>query len=170
MRVSVTKPAVLAFVAAFAAVDGAHAQNADGWKANCYAMFWEHVNALSGSSARDCGFFDLQSAPEDKERVRTCARQAARGTGAFKFGHLTFWVDSAVCEVAVRDDGGNYWELRFDFDVNGGGGDHPSPALWVSKCDGLRFKRGRAADQFFEFQHCEERQDIERSLLDGTYR
>src|SRR5215467_8148737 len=125
MRFPVTNPCLLALFGLCAAVDVVHAQNADAWKEHCYPMFWEHVNALSGSNARDCGFFDLNSAPKDKEQVRTCARQAVHRAGAFKFGHLTFWIDSAICSVVVRDDAGTYWSLTFDFDVNGGGAKRP---------------------------------------------
>src|SRR5262245_60558990 len=115
MSPSVSRLSFLALVAACGTIGGVHAQSADPWKEHCSPNFWEHVNALSGSNARDCGFFDLQSPADEKEHVRACAREAERQSGAFKFGHLTFGIDSAFCTVAVRDDAGNYWSLLFDF-------------------------------------------------------
>jgi hypothetical protein len=154
MRFSAAKCLVLTLAAMPIAVASAQGSPEDGWSNRCYPRFSENVSALSGANARDCGFFDLQSSVADKERVRQCARRAARDDGPLKFGYLGYGIDSAFCIVAIRDNEGNYWELLFDFDVNGGAGDRPSPALWVSECKGLRFRRGRG-DGFFELRSSE---------------
>ena len=140
--------------------------HADDWTEHCYPSFSEDVAALTGSGAQDCGFFDLQSSEEDKERVLACARRAAQQKGAFKFGYLGFGVDSAFCAVAIRDNHGKYRELFLDFDVSGGGGAEPSPALWISRCHDLRFGNGQD-ERFFQFRRCRERPKITRALIEG---
>lgn len=136
----------------------------DAWENVCYLSFKRHVVAISGTYAKDCGFFTLESDATTKDAVRACATKAIQSAEPFRFGHRSAGDDSWFCDVAVRDQSGKLWSFFYDSDVTGGSG---GPAtIWVSECEAIAMEPGTiGADSFFHLTGCQERRDIKMKLL-----
>lgn len=131
---------------------------AGGWRNVCYDGFAEDVDAVAGPEAVDCGFHVGPGASSrDIARWQACGRDAVASGEPFKFGYRSFGTDSAFCSVAIRTPEGELISWYLDFDVTGGGGAEPHPALWVQRCTGLDFKPGTIGPgSFFALRGCEE--------------
>src|SRR6185369_10459091 len=124
------------------------------WSA-CYPRLQVVVRELAGPGAVDCGLFDRDSTPGDKEFTKRCAKRAWARNDAVVFGYRNPGFDSTFCDVAVRDAAGKIFSVFYDSDASGGS-TGPS-TLAIQECRTLRFKRGTIGrDSFFQLSGCEE--------------
>ena len=133
------------------------------WK-HCYRSFEKHVLEVSGSEAKDCGFFTIEASESDKEKVKSCLKDQITSKGSFLVGHQSYGDDSMFCDVAIRDNSGGLWSFFYDSDISGGNG---GPAtIWVTECEDIKLEPGTIGqDSFFHLVGCKEREDIRSKLL-----
>jgi hypothetical protein len=139
------------------------------WKQQCYRSFEQDVSFLASPSAADCGFLSLDATDAQRTRTLACAKQAAAGKTAFKFGYGSYGDDSQFCAVAIRTSDGQLLSVFYDYDVTGQAGtDGSNAALWISRCNEIAFKPGTIGPgSFFRLDGCQEAKDLKETVVNS---
>jgi hypothetical protein len=136
------------------------------WDKNCYKTFYKHINIIAGSESLNCGFADFKTSDRERSKIEKCAKDAVARGVPYKFGYAAFGIDSAFCQVAIKDKDGKLWSVEYDSDVTGGGGENAEPAIWVSECKEILFRPGTIGKgSFFDHEGCQENKEIVNKVL-----
>jgi hypothetical protein len=138
------------------------------WDSTCYDDMAHVVAELAGPTARDCGLLGRGAADAARARFRQCVRSALAGDAPFAMGRASRLPDASRCTAAIRAEGGQLWEVYYDFDY-----DHGAPAsgngiafrwvLQLSRCESIRPLSASAGH--FQLEDCIEDEAATQRML-----
>lgn len=99
------------------------------------------LDALAGSTARDCGRAELYQ-PAQQQALDGCVRQAMESNEPFKARHELRGIDSRVSTGVVRTRSGQVFLISYDSAPAGNGFDASAERFWIELCRDPVFSGG----------------------------
>lgn len=141
------------------------------WDSACYDDIAHLSTELTGEASTDCGLLRTGASRAARSRFHQCVTSAAASGGPFRMGRASVLPDASRCTAAMRAEGGQLWEIYYDFDYDYSDGEGIAFRwiLQLSRCESMDLVS--ASSGYFQLNGCvEDRAMTKKMLVDRKQR